>query len=84
MQVLASGQASSWTLPEIEQGDNPLAKIDFEPRSDIAHSLTFNDQTLEVSFDGDLKLNESNENGIYSFIKIKLTDTEGFTSTHLQ
>ena len=84
MQVLASGQASSWTLPEIEQGDNPLAKIDFEPRADIAHSLTFDDQTLEVSFDGDLKLNGSNENGIYSFIKIKLTDTEGFTSTHLQ
>ena len=84
VQVLASGTASRWTLPEIEQGDSPLAKIDFEPRADIAHSLTFNSQTLEVSFSGNVKFNESNKNGIYSFIMIKLIDTEGFTSTHIQ
>ena len=78
--MLTSGTASSWILPEIEQGYFSLAEIEFDPSQNIAPYLTFDDKTLEVSFNG--KTNSSSAKSSVSIVQYHLIDTEGNISSY--
>ena len=82
VKVLTVGQASSWDLPEINQGYYPLDRIEFEANANIASSLTFDEQSLQVNFDGNSSSATSDR--MISSIKIDLIDTSGLSTSYTQ
>ena len=75
VQVLTEGIATSWTLPEIVEGNFPLDRLVSQASSNIASSITFDESNRVVSYNG-LTI-ESSSSGVFGYITFDLIDTEG-------
>ena len=71
-------------MPEIELGASPLAIIEFKASDDMASSLTFDEESREVSFDGKTYLVSHSQTGTFKSISIDLVDSDGRRSTYTQ
>lgn len=70
---LVSGEESSWTLPLIDDGHATLEQVIIVPDPLISSSVTFEEDSLTVTFDGEVEVTEAT----FVFIEITIVNSVG-------
>ena len=76
--LLTVGEMSTWSLPEIDEGDQGLSQVIIEIDEELSDFLSYDDKRRQFEFTDDLASEELLEDGqqFYS-IKVRLVNARG-------